>query len=231
LIILIWSIANVFIPLEMALNRAWNIRESRSFWASQRLALAMVVVSGTLAFLFIAGAAATQGQLVSFIGGARPGLTQSVVSFIAVKIWMVPLTLVMFFTVFYIVPNTKITVKEVLPPAIFTGLLWEISNYLFMLFLPFLGLDDIYGGFVVTVSLMTWAYVSGIILVLGANLTARKVFPMPVDRVPGLGEDSPGLIMLSPWLRQKNLKTIDTASYDSAPPVQLDATVTGPDPD
>ena len=39
---------------------------------------------------------------------------------------------------------------------------------------PYLGLSSIYGAFVVTVTLLTWAYVSGIILVLGANLTARN---------------------------------------------------------
>jgi membrane protein/epoxyqueuosine reductase len=188
LVVLLWSIANVFIPLEMALNRAWQVRESRGFWQSQRLALAMVVISGTLCFLFIAGAAATQDTLIRWLGATEWLTAQSVIRFVAIKIWMVPLTLVMFFVVYYIVPNMKVAVREVLPAAIFTGLLWEVSNYVFMLVLPFLGLSEIYGGFVVTVTLMTWAYVSGIILVLGATMTARKAFPLGIPLRMAFGE-------------------------------------------
>jgi membrane protein/epoxyqueuosine reductase len=56
LLVLIWSIANVFIPLEMALNRAWGVKQSRSFWRSQGWPV-MSSVSGLLVFSFIAGAA------------------------------------------------------------------------------------------------------------------------------------------------------------------------------
>ena len=176
LLVLIWSIANVFIPLEMALNRAWGVKQSRSFWRSQGLALVMSSVSGLLVFSFIAGAAFTQNGLAQVIPASWT-LTQAVIQFINIKLWMVPLTLIMFFVTYYLVPNTKVSWRQVLPAAVFTGLLWEISNYVFMLLLPYLGLGDIYGGFVVTVTLLTWAYISGIILLLGANLTARSALP------------------------------------------------------
>jgi membrane protein/epoxyqueuosine reductase len=194
LIVLLWSIANVFIPLEMALNRAWNIPESRGFWKSQRLAMAMVGISGTLCFLFIAGAAATQGTLIRWLGATEWLTAQSIIRFIAIKVWMVPLTLVMFFVVYYIVPNVKLSVREVVPAAVFTGLLWEVSNYIFMLIIPFLGLSEIYGAFVVTVTLMTWAYVSGIILVLGATMTAREALPLAIPLSLGLSQGSSRLI-------------------------------------
>jgi membrane protein len=176
LVVLIWSIANVFIPLEMALNRAWGVTESRTFWRSQGLAVVMSSLSGLLAFSFVAGAAFTQDRIGRWIP-ADWGATQAAIQFINVKLWMVPLTLMMFFVTFYIVPNTVVVWRNVLPAAVFTGLLWEISNYVFMWVLPYLGLGEIYGGFVVTVTLMTWAYVSGIILVFGANLLAKSALP------------------------------------------------------
>jgi membrane protein/epoxyqueuosine reductase len=212
LIVLFWSIANVFIPLELALNRAWQIRESRSFWKSQRLAIAMVGISGTLCFLFIAGAASTQGTLVRWLGATEWLTAQSVIRFIAIKVWMVPLTLVMFFVIYYIVPNVKLSMREVIPAAVFTGLLWEVSNYLFMLILPFLGLSEIYGAFVVTVTLMTWAYVSGIILVLGATMTARKVFPLTIPLRLGLSQRSFRLIELSSLFGKQHPEGINANS-------------------
>ncbi len=209
LIVLLWSIANVFIPLEMALNRAWHVHEARGFWKSQKLALVMVVISGTLAFLFIGGAAATQGRLIRLLGATEWVTAQTVIRFIAIKVWMVPLTLTMFFVVYYIVPNMKVSVREVLPAAIFTGLLWEVSNYVFILVLPFLGLNAIYGGFVVTVTLMTWAYVSGIILVLGANMTARKAFPIPVPLRVAIGHGGLRLVEFPSVQREQNPEGID----------------------
>jgi membrane protein len=176
LIILIWSIANVFIPLEMALNRAWGVSESRGFWRSQRLALFMVVVSSFLSLLFIAGAAFSKYWLVASVVGPDWQLTHAFLQFVIIKIWMVPLTVILFYLVFYLVPNTTVAWQETLVAALFTGLVWEFSRYIFQLVVPFLGLDDVYGGFKVTVTLLTWAYVSGIILVLGANLSVKRVF-------------------------------------------------------
>ena len=175
-VILIWSIANVFVPLEMALNRAWGITQARGFWKSQQLAMLMVLISGTLAFVFIAGAAFTKYTLVESVFGPEWLWTRAVLQFLIIKFWMVPLTLILFYVVFYLVPNTKVSWKEILLPAVFTGLLWEMAKYVFLLVVPLLGLEEIYGGFKVTVTLMTWAYISGIILLLGAHLTARRVF-------------------------------------------------------
>ena len=186
LIVLIWSVANVFIPLEMALNRAWGVKESRGFWRSQSIAVLISATSGALALVFIAGAALTQDTFIQVIP-ASWALTQSALKFINIKLWMVPLTLLLFFVTFYLLPNTRISWRQVLPAAVFTGLLWETSNYILMGVLPYLGLSTIYGAFVVTVTLLTWAYVSGIILVLGANLTARNALsPVIVGRLASL---------------------------------------------
>ncbi|MBI4475382.1 MAG: YihY/virulence factor BrkB family protein [Acidobacteria bacterium] len=190
LIVLIWSIANIFIPLEMALNRTWQVKEARSFWKSQRLAMAVVVIGGVLAFLFIAGAAAT--------APSHPVLRYTVI-----KMWMVPLTILMFFLTFYTVPNTRVSALEILPAALVTGLLWELSFYAFTWIAPFLGFREIYGPFIITVTLMTWAYVSGIILLFGANLLARKMLP-PGQEVLSEGLSRARLVIGSALLRKQN---------------------------
>jgi YihY family inner membrane protein len=174
--ILTWSIANVFVPLEMALNRAWGVKQSRGFWKSQQLALLMVLISGALSFVFIAAAAFSKYTLVESVFGPDWIRTRAILQFFIIKFWMIPLTLILFYVVFYLVPNTRVAWREVLVPAVLTGLVWEAAKYVFLLVAPLLGLEEIYGGFKVTVTLLVWAYVSGIILLLGAHLTARRVF-------------------------------------------------------
>jgi len=200
LLILIWSIANIFIPLEMALDRAWQVKEVRGFWRSQRLAMVMVVIAGVLSFLFIAGAAATAPS-------------NYFLRYVTIKMWMVPLTLLMFFVVFYIVPNTKVSIRDILPAAIVTGLLWEISFYVFTWTVPFLGLRQIYGAFIITVTLLTWAYVSGIILLFGVNLTARKMLP-PGRELLRAGLSGARLIVGQPLFGKKDSQANSGSSYD-----------------
>lgn len=181
-LVLVWSVASVFIPLEMALNRALGIGESRGFWRSQWLAVKLVGVIGAVAFLFIAGATTTRAMFGFFIPGEW-WLPNAIFSFINVKVWMVPLTLLLSCVVFYLAPNTKMPFNEVWPPAILTGILWEISNYIFIVALPFMGLYELFGPFYIAVSLLTWAYFGGLILMLGANLMAKRVLVLRIEKM------------------------------------------------
>ena len=181
-LLLIWSVASVFIPLEMALNRALGVQESRGFWRSQWLAVKMVVLLGGVSFLFILGAFASK-QVLGFLVPDGWDTTFYVLNAINIKFWMVPLTLIASCIVMYSAPNTRVPFSDVWPAAIFTGLLWEISNYAFVVALPFMGLHSMFGPLTLAVAWMTWVYFGGLILVLGANLMARRVLTKQVERM------------------------------------------------
>jgi uncharacterized BrkB/YihY/UPF0761 family membrane protein len=181
-LLLIWSVASVFIPLEMALNRALGVQESRGFWRSQWLAIKMVFLLGVVSFIFILGAFATQYVLGFFIPDGWVTVN-AIVNAINIKVWMVPLTLLVSCIVMYAAPNTRVPFKDVWPAAIFTGLLWEISNYGFVVALPYMGLHAIFGPLTIAVAWMTWVYFGGLILVLGANLLARRALANQVERM------------------------------------------------
>jgi membrane protein/epoxyqueuosine reductase len=76
--------------------------------------------------------------------------------------------------VYYVLPNTRVYVREALPVAVLAGVLWEASKYLFIWLAPNLGFRDVYGPFYLSVTLVTWAYISSMILLLGANLSPKR---------------------------------------------------------
>jgi YihY family inner membrane protein len=96
-----------------------------------------------------------------------------VLSTAALRLLIFPATVAIFFLVYYVLPNRRIYVREVLPVSVFTGLLWEATKYLFIWIAPNLGFRDVYGPFYLSVTLVTWAYISAMILLLGANLSSR----------------------------------------------------------
>ena len=64
--------------------------------------------------------------------------------------------------------------RPVLRVSIVTGLLWVAAKYLFVALLPRLDLRALYGPFSVSVGLLLWAYVSGLLLFAGAQFSAMR---------------------------------------------------------
>jgi uncharacterized BrkB/YihY/UPF0761 family membrane protein len=62
----------------------------------------------------------------------------------------------------------------VLRVSIVTGLLWVAAKYLFVALLPRMDLPALYGPFSVSVGLLLWAYVSGLLLFAGAQFSAMR---------------------------------------------------------
>ena len=54
------------------------------------------------------------------------------------------------------------------------GILWEIAKYLYILTLPHLDLRSVYGPFEVSVGLILWAFLSGLLLLAGAYVSATR---------------------------------------------------------
>jgi hypothetical protein len=46
-----------------------------------------------------------------------------------------------------------------------------------------MGLYSLFGPFTIAIAWMTWAYVGGLILVLGANLMAKQVLTKHIEKV------------------------------------------------
>jgi membrane protein len=181
-LVLIWSVASVVIPLEMTLNRALGVKESRGFWRSQWLAIRMVTVIGGITLLFILGAYYTQSIAGSVLPANWPRVLRHL-NAITLKAWMVVLTLITSCIVFYTAPNTKVAFKDVWPAAILTGIAWEISNYFFVIAVSYMDLYPLFGPFTISITLMMWAYFGGMLLVVGANLMARQVLTKQIDKM------------------------------------------------
>jgi len=73
-----------------------------------------------------------------------------------------------------LLPNGKVPVRAILPTAVITGLLSEALKYGYILALPWLNFQEVYGPFALSVTLMFWAFLSGLLLLTGAHLSARE---------------------------------------------------------
>ncbi len=81
--------------------------------------------------------------------------------------------------------------RPVLRASIVTGFIWLFAKYIFVAVLPHLDLKSLYGPFYVSVGLLFWAYISGLILFAGRAVqrgaagmrrTSRSGHPERLDR-------------------------------------------------
>jgi len=54
--------------------------------------------------------------------------------------------------------------------------LWEGAKVVYIAVLPWLDLKSVYGPFSISVGLMLWAFISGLILLAGAHFSAYRFF-------------------------------------------------------
>ena len=84
------------------------------------------------------------------------------------------LSVFIFFIIYWVLPNRKLPFRAVLPTAIFVGLLWEIAKVVYVHALRWLDLAAVYGPFAVSVGLMMWAFITGLLLLAGAHFSATR---------------------------------------------------------
>jgi membrane protein len=82
------------------------------------------------------------------------------------------ITVTLFVLVYRFMPRAEVTLRDTLPGAFLAGLLWEIAKYTFAWSLQYFHYDQIYGSVGAVVAVLTWSYVSSLILLFGAQLTA-----------------------------------------------------------
>lgn len=173
LVILLVTSSGIFLPLEVALNRVWHFENNRSYLGNQLISFGLAFACGALALLSIALSAGPVAFLELLLRGHGTGFVR-LVGFLVMKIFAIAASIAIFFLIYWLLPNGKVPARAVLPAAIIMGLLLEALKYAYILALPWLNFQEVYGPFALSVSLMFWAFLSGLLLLAGANLSAQE---------------------------------------------------------
>ncbi|MFZ0802169.1 MAG: YihY/virulence factor BrkB family protein [Terriglobales bacterium] len=173
LLILLVTSTGVFLPLEVALNRIWHFPNNRSYWGNQLIALGLAFGCGVLALLSIGLTAGNVVLLRSFTFGHGIAVVR-LAGFISMKVFAIATSIAIFFLIYWLLPNGKVPAVAVLPAAVIMGLLSEILKYAYILALPRLNFQEVYGPFTLSASLMFWAFLTGLLLLSGAYLSAER---------------------------------------------------------
>jgi YihY family inner membrane protein len=175
LVMILVACTGIFLPLEVALNQAWGVTKSRNYLANQVVAFGLAILMVVLGLgSILLNAVARQTLTVIFFGHTDNFFFGSLSFLLLAATTGVAVILFLFF-VYWLLPNRKVKPGPVLRTAITTGIIWLISKYIFEAVLPHMHLKDLYGAFHVSVGLIFWAYVSGLIMFAGAQFSVARL--------------------------------------------------------
>lgn len=179
ILLVLWAGSWVFSVVERALNRIWNAT-SRTFWHGRALTIGMIGIVGLVLSLSVVltsilvalreiAATLSPVQLSRYfiLVNVASAFWQGVFAILSLLV-----TVVLFVVVYRFMPRAEVTYRDALPGAIIAGLLWETAKYIFAWSLNYFHYDQIYGSVGAVVAVLTWSYVSSLILLFGAQLTA-----------------------------------------------------------
>jgi YihY family inner membrane protein len=182
---LLWASLSLFSVLESAFNIVYG-RSNRSFLHGKARAFLFMV--GSLVTLFVAllagslGVAALQEYAAGFISNAAIAYVLSIgVSLIGVFVFLV--------SCYFFLTNEDLTVREVLPGAIFASILLEGTFQVLPLYQRYADLNPALRAFGAPAILLVWLYVMSNVIVLGAEINwwrARRSEQRQVEELAGL---------------------------------------------
>lgn len=173
LIGLFWTGSAIFGGITRSINRAWDVHADRPIYLSKARQLVMAFMTGLL-FL----ASMTINAFVGFTQELQlplPGVLVSNISVAMLYAGSFALIFIVFLMLYKYVPNAKTYWNEVWVGALVAAALFEITEYVFILYLSkFAGFANVYGKLLAPVIvILLWSYVVGLILILGAEISSE----------------------------------------------------------
>jgi membrane protein len=174
LVLLFFTASGIFEPLEVALNRVWRCTTNRNYFRNQLVSLGLVFACGAL-MLVSTTLTALNNEFLNELNIPHTAPLANVVSLILFKAAAIPMSMLVLFLIYWLLPNCKIPPKRIVPAAIVVGFLLEILKYINLWTWPYLRtkLQAEYGPFYYTVTIILWGFLAAMVVLAGAEWAAR----------------------------------------------------------
>ena len=171
---IVWGALGFFGALSTAVNYAWGVEKTRSFWKHKLFSFLMMCVAGAILIvaLFLVSAASVVGAgWFTQVSERFQGLL--VLRSLAIRYATTALFILVVGLIYYFVPNAKVRFRDVWVGAFITGLLWKLTLQGFSWFMGNMErFTRVNGSIAAVVVFLGWVYVQAVILLYGVEFTA-----------------------------------------------------------
>lgn len=186
----LWSTSTATVSMSTTLNAAYDITESRPWWRVRLIAIGLTI--GLALFILVSMTLVIAGPGLAENVASRVGLGTAFVWTWWIAQWPVVFLLVAtgVALVYYFAPDAEQEWVWITPGSVFATLLWVAISLGFKFYVANFGDYGTYGVIGSVMVLMLWFWLSGIAILLGAELNAEIEHASPHGK--DVGEKVPG---------------------------------------
>ena len=190
-VLTLWAATGVFGAIASAVNHAWGVENPLGFFKHKLVAFVTMLASGAMLIATLALMSAVSVIEADWFKGVVaqfPGLQE--LTGLVYRNLPLPMAVLAVGLIYYYVPNAKVRLRDVWVGALLAGLLWRgaLWGFGFMMGEPE-RLMQLHGQIYTVVVFLVWVYLSAVILLYGAEVTAayarlRKHLPQAAPAAP-----------------------------------------------
>ena len=171
---LVWASLGFFNAVTSAVNHAWGVEKRRSFLRHRLVGFVMLLSAGGILLVAILLVGAVKVAQTTWFDRLQVSATWiDWISGVTANQLATVLLVGCVALIFYFLPNTRVRFRDVWPGAIVVGLLWRGALGGFSWYASDLArFNVVHGSITAVVVFLIWIYVSAVILLYGAEMTA-----------------------------------------------------------
>jgi membrane protein len=182
----LWSSSAALVAIVGALNRAYDIDEGRPWWKVRLVAIGLTF--GVALLVLVALSLVLVGPMVAEKLGRVTGWGAPFEWTWLVLQW--PLVFGLITTgiglIYYFGPDAEQDWAWITPGAVVATILWLVASLIFKLYIAnFTNYEASYGAVGAVIVILLWFYVSGIAILVGAEVNAEIEHASPYGKAPG----------------------------------------------
>jgi membrane protein len=187
----LWSSSAAMVAIIDTLNRAYDIEEGRAWWKIRLIAISLTF--GLALFILVSFALILLGPTAAQWIADRTPLGQVFVWTWMIVQWPIVFTIVAIGIglVYYLAPDAEQDWVWLTPGSITATLFWMAASLGFKFYIANFGnYTETYGAIGGIMILMLWFYISGLVILVGAEMNAEMEHASPYGKAAG--EKVPG---------------------------------------
>ena len=174
---LAWASTSVFATIRKGINITWGINKTRNIIQEKLIDFMLVVfVSILLIFGLLSGPILSITlELVRYFLPDSEILTQLFWN-ISSKVIFPSVSFLTILFLYTYIPYTKVNIKQIIPFALLAAFVFNLGNFAFIEYLKIsTHYNLIYGSIAGILALLTWVYISSLILLFGSFLSSKYI--------------------------------------------------------
>ena len=182
----LWSSSAALVSIVGALNRAYDISEGRPWWKVRAVAIALTL--GVAATVLVGLSLVLAGPMLAARLGAATGWGAPFEWTWLILQWPLVFAIIAFGIglIYYFGPDADQDWAWITPGAVVATILWLVGSLFFRIYVTrFTDYEGSYGTVGAVIVVLLWFYVSGIAILVGAELNAEIEHASPYGKPPG----------------------------------------------